>query len=79
MLEITSTFNFQSFTVNQPAQPSLEAMELERLIKKNHLFRAEILDPESKQQIIQSLLIRTRQMSRIRRLSARQLRNRAFV
>ncbi len=76
MLEITSTLDPQELLVNQPAHSTLEAMELERLIKKNNLFRAEIVDKETKQQIVQSLLIRTRQMSRIRRLSVRQLQNR---
>lgn len=79
MLEITSILNPQQFLENQAVHPSPEAMELERLLKKNNLFRSEILDTETKQQIVQSLLIRTRQMSRIRRLSTRQLRNQAFA
>ena len=68
MLETTQTIYPEISLINQESSRSATVIDLEYFFQNNDSLTSNILDSEVKQQILQSLLFRIRQMSRIRRL-----------
>ncbi len=74
MLETTQTIYPAIPAIIQESCFSPDVVTRDWFLQKNHILRSDVMDLETKQQILQSLLFRMRQMSCIRRLSATKLK-----
>lgn len=75
MLETTQTIYPAISAITQESCFSADVVTRDWFFSKNHILRSDVMDLETKQQILQSLLFRMRQMSCIRRLSATKLKD----
>jgi 2-keto-3-deoxy-galactonokinase len=74
MLQTTQTISPEFSFFAEECSLSTARIDLEKFFSNNDSFESNIMDLETKQQILKSSLFRIRQMSRLRRLSVTKLK-----
>jgi hypothetical protein len=74
MLQTTQTISPEFSLFVEESNPSAPLIDLEKFFRNNDFLDSNIMDLETKQQILKSSLFRIRKMSHVRRLSVTKLK-----